>query len=176
MQSVAHFLVGSAVSRYVPAKPVGLGLAFASHFVVDMLPSFNDWSLLPGEMQLFVGPYWYMLLGMEQIGVVVVAALVWKQFYGKTANEPAWVSPAYIVGGGLMGALPDYLGLLSGGSGPLARLNSASHVWVQPYLRFVGAHGDLRPLVAGALIALELIVVLMCGYLVFRERRTTEWR
>jgi hypothetical protein len=163
MQSPAHFLVGAAVCRHTKCKPLGLTLALASHFVLDAIPHFEDPSILPKRIAPVAGHYWHLVLAGAQVVMVCLAIGVWWR-YRRATDAPA----AYLIAGGLLACLPDYLQWIGGIDSLLSSLGRWSHRWwFVPYLRFVLEEPDKRPLVAAWCLALESLVCVAGGLALF---------
>jgi hypothetical protein len=170
MQSPAHFVVGAAICRYTRCKPLGLFAAFLSHFALDALPHFEDPSILPRWLAPLAERHWGLLLDGAQVVVPVLAALVWLSFHGRDRHHP---SVPYLIAGGFLACLPDYLTRVCGPVEPIASLNDWSHrLWTGAYLRALSAHPDWGPPIALACIAVELSVLALGSWLLFRHPGT----
>jgi hypothetical protein len=153
MQSPAHFLIGAGICRHVKCKPLGLGLALVSHFTLDALPHFEDPSILPRGIGRIAGEHWHVLLAGAQVAVACLVLVTWFR-HRRGAGHPL-----YLVVGGLLACLPDYLHWVGGLKGVLNDLNRGSHQWwFVPYLRFVRTYPDARPLVAAWCLTVESLV------------------
>jgi hypothetical protein len=167
MQSPAHFVVGAAICRYTRWRPLGLFAAFLSHFVLDALPHFEDPSILPRWLAPFAGRHWDLFLVGAQAVVLMLAVFVWLSFGGRDRRH---TSVPYLIAGGFLACLPDYLPRLCGPVEPITSLNNWSHwLWTPPYLRALSAHGDWGPPVALACTAVELFVFVLGSWLLFRR-------
>jgi hypothetical protein len=168
MQSPAHFIVGAAICRHTRCKPLGLALAFASHFVLDAMPHFNDPSLLPHRLSHFVGHHWLPILALTQLAVAIPIVLVWRRY--RAPADGGLRLAAYVVGGGLIACSPDLISQLFPASS-IAWLDYQAHmVWMRGYLRFIHQHESLRPLVAAACLLDELVVLSLGLWLTLRRQ------
>jgi len=157
MQSPAHFLVGAGICRHVKCRPLGFLLALASHYALDALPHFEDPSILPRWLARPAGEHWQLVLGAAQLTVVCLALAVWVRH--RRAGRGGGSGVVYLVAGGLLACLPDYLHWVGGLKGVLNDLNRGSHQWwFVPYLRFVRTYPDARPLVAAWCLTIESLV------------------
>jgi hypothetical protein len=172
MQSPAHFVVGAAICRYTRCRPLGLFAAFLSHFVLDAIPHFEDPSILPQWLAPFAGRHWGLLLEGAQAVVLLLAVLVWLSFSGCDRQQ---ASPPYVILGGLLACLPDYIARVCGPVEPIASLNDWSHrLWTGPYVSFLSAHRNWRPPVSVACIAAELLVFAFGSWMLFRRPESRE--
>jgi len=154
MQSPAHFLVGAAICRHVRWKPLGVLLAFASHFALDALPHFEDPSILPKWISRWAGHHWNAVLAAAQVVVVLLAVAAWWRL--RTVERVSIGEALYVVVGGLIACSPDYLYWVAGLSGVLRQLNTWSHHWwFDPYLHYVRTYPENRPWVAAWCLAIE---------------------
>ena len=170
MQPPAHFLVGAATCRYVRWPALGLVLAFASHFLLDAIPHFEDPSILPGWLAPIAGANWGLALWGTHLFTVVLAVIVWLRFRGATRSGRLRV--AYLIGGGLLACTPDWVFRLWDPGGVVGYLNTEAHRWwFMPYIRAVHSHAEWRPTIAFACITAELIVCGMSAWLLFRGTR-----
>ena len=173
MQPPAHFLAGAAVCRHVRWAPLGLALAFTSHFVLDALPHFEDPSILPRRLAATAGENWGLALWGTHIATVVLAALVWMRFATAWRKERRRI--AYLIVGGLLACLPDYLGRIWDPGGVVGYLNTESHRWwFVPYIQAVRGHPEWQPTIAFACIAIELVVCGISGWLLLRGNGSAE--
>jgi hypothetical protein len=165
VQSPAHFLIGAGICRHVRCRPLGLALACASHYALDALPHFEDPSILPPWLAHVAGAHWSFALAGAQVAVGCLAAFVWRRCLQDRGTA------LYLVGGGLLACLPDYLYWVGGLEGVLRELNSWSHQWWNvPYLRLVRSDHGLRPLVAGWCLVIEALVCAAGALALFGSR------
>ena len=170
MQGLAHFAVGAAICRYTRWRPVGLALAFASHFALDALPHFEDPSLLPHLLRCLGGAAWPWTLLALTAAVVPLAVLVWRRFGGGASGSSR---AAYLIAGGLLACLPDASRVLLGGNTLIGHWNDLAHlVWTPPYYRLLAGPHPWRAAIASGCLLSEAGALLSGLWLVLRH----SWR
>ncbi len=168
MQPPAHFLAGAAVCRNTRWRPLGLLLAFASHYALDALPHFEDPSILPAALAPTAGRNWQWLLFGTHAVAALLAVWVWVRF-ARTGPEGRRQA-AYLVLGGLLACAPDYVGLVGDPWGLLGHLNTGAHRWwFIPYIGAVHGHSEWRPAIAFACIGVELLACGVSAWLLLRR-------
>jgi len=85
-----HALTGGLISRYLPA-PIGLPLAFASHFVLDMLPHYGIEQNKRDKSRFW--KTFFIIDSFATLGLAIFA--VWDRHY-------------VMFFGGLLGVMPDF--------------------------------------------------------------------
>jgi hypothetical protein len=166
MQSPTHFVVGAALCRYTKCRPLGLVLAFGSHFVLDALPHFEDPSILPRGMSHLVERVWMWILLMLVAAVLPLGLWAWRRF---RRDSGGIVLPACIVAGGLLACCPDYVTEALGREGLIGYWNSASHqTWCPTYYRLL-LNPTWRRLIAPTCLLSEISVLLTGFWLLFRH-------
>ena len=167
MQSPAHFVVGAAICRYVKKQPLGLLLAFASHFALDALPHFEDPSILPHGISHFAARLWVWVPLVLAVAVVPLALLIWGRF----RNEPhGMVFAAYLIVGGVVACSPDYITETFGRNTLIAHWNSGAHqTWTPLYYRLLVEHRSWRPTIAAVCLLTETAVLTAGLWLLFRR-------
>ena len=166
MQSPAHFVVGVAICRAVPRRPLGLLLAFLSHFVLDAIPHFEDPSILPHPLGRWACDYWTAILASAQVATALLAVVLWLR--GRRAGQAGGVL-AYLIIGGLVACLPDYLYWIGGIEGIISAVNDLSHGWwFRPYIHIVRKHKEWRPLVVAVCLLLESLAFASGAWFAYR--------
>lgn len=122
MIAIPHVLTGMAVARVARRPALGWPLAFASHFVLDLLPHLDHAGLFT---QLGVA-HWQRAAAMTGGVDVLLAALI----VGMVARRQA--DKRLLIGGAILGVLPDAVDLLLG-----AR---RVYQWFPSYFLFHHAH------------------------------------
>ena len=167
MQSPAHFVIGAAICRYTKWRPVGLVLAFASHFALDALPHFEDPSILPGRLAHFVAQLWVWVPPILAVAVVPLALVVWGRF---REDRGGMMLAVHIIVGGLVACLPDYITETLGRNTLIGHWNSVSHqTWFPLYYRLLFTHRPWRPMIALVCLLSETSVLLAGLWLLFRR-------
>lgn len=167
MQSPAHFVVGAAICRYVKWRPGGLLLAFASHFALDALPHFEDPSILPRGLSHLVSQLWVWVPPVLAAALIPLALLVWTRFRGDQQGVWLWL---YLITGGLLACLPDYLTILLGRPSLIGQTNSGSHqTWFPLYYHLLFTHRPWRPMIALVCVLCETLVLGGGLWLLFRR-------
>lgn len=153
MQSPVHFIIGAAICRHTRCKPVGLTLAFASHYILDALPHFEDAGLLCGMPGRAVAAAWPWVLRALIIAVIPLAGAVHALVRRAC---PVQGLAIHVVAGGFIACSPDLMGLIFGGASCFGRANLLAHmVWVPTYRDIAVQYPALRPLVALACLLAE---------------------
>lgn len=162
MTILSHFVAGSAICRYVRWKPAGLTLAFASHLILDALPHFEHYHLLPGAQQ----PWGRGIPVVVSLLTLPLLLLVWRQATTRWSRAVA----IYLIAGGLLGCLLDGLTIVFGHHSLPGRLNNLPHLlWAPAYRHAAGVYGVWSPLAAPLSIAVELAVLALGSWLLFRR-------
>jgi len=161
MTEAAHFVVGAAICRHVRCKPLGLALAFASHFALDAIPHFEH----PRVLGL---ASWTPVVLVSWLATVIVGAALWQGFRGERESDP-WTR-VYLVLGGVLGGLPDQLKWWLGRPSLAWEANKEAHWWGPGYREITHESGVALPLAIG-MAALELAVIALGLWLLFRAPR-----
>ncbi|MBI2482374.1 MAG: hypothetical protein HYV76_02320 [Candidatus Vogelbacteria bacterium] len=155
-----HAAVGAVVAGLVPTNPVlGLGLAFTSHFVLDMIPHW-DYQLASAARDevdalnddIIVGQafiYDLAKIGTDFALGLLGALIILASFYD-------WTVWTWVIMGAIGGALPDALQFVyfKWRREPLVSLQRF-HQWVHTTIRLDG-----RPILGASLQVLLAGVVL----------------
>ncbi len=120
MTSAAHIAVGAAICSRVRQPWLGLPAAFASHFLLDAWPHFEQAGVV-GE-----GIGWpHAGLALRGVNWAATAAIVgllaWRL---RSDSRWRWL---YVVGGGLLAYSPDWLKLIGGPTSWFATFHSGLH-------------------------------------------------
>jgi len=170
VQSSTHFVIGASLCRYTRWRPLGLALALVSHLALDALPHFEDPSILPRWLADRVGPVWGFVLGLDQLLVAGLVLVTWLHFSPPERGNRSFA--AYLIAGGLLACMLDYLSTLMGRGSAAALLNGWPHVWwFVPYLHAVRRQVEWRPAIAAACLLLESSVFITGLWLLFRGAR-----
>jgi hypothetical protein len=163
---LTHFVAGAAICRHVKWRAAGLGLALLSHFALDATPHFEGARLVEPEWQSFAR--W-----VPRVLCLLLAPLMWVLW--RRAGRPA---RGYLILAGWVACLPDLLFTVFGHRSAFGLINDVPHrLWAATYRLMVAEHGLWSPLAAPLAIALELTVLILAGWLLFRNgRNTTEVR
>ncbi len=161
-----HAAVGAVVAGLVPANPVlGFGLAFASHFVLDMIP---HWDYQLGSARrdednalnddLVIGRafvYDLAKIGTDFALGLFGALIILATFYD-------WTVWTWVLAGAVGGALPDALqfAYFKCRREPLVSLQRF-HQWVHTKVRLDGRPllgASLQVLLAGVVIGVYILL------------------
>lgn len=103
MLTTPHAIVGAAIATQIPSPLVSLPLAFASHFILDMLPHWNPH--LNTEIKKYGRVTTISKLTIyADTAIALASAILIARTFGETQT-----SQMIIMAGSLMGILPDVL-------------------------------------------------------------------
>jgi hypothetical protein len=160
----AHFIVGAAICRHVRCKPLGLLLAFASHFALDAIPHFEHARVLGWAS-------WTPVVAASWLATMAAAVAVWLRFRPGGAAD-RWTR-LYLIAGGLLGGLLDQLKQWMGPSSLAWSANGAAHWW-GPWYRALPSHAGVTIALAVAMAVVELAVIALAAWLLFRHAPSGE--
>jgi hypothetical protein len=161
MTETAHFVVGAAICRRVRCKPLGLALAFASHFVLDAIPHFEHPRVLGWAS-------WTPVVLATWSATLAVGIMLWAHFRpGDTYHR--WTR-LYLIGGGLLGGLLDQLKEWMGPHSLAWSANKVSHWWM-PRFMALPSHAGMTIALALVMTVVELAVIALGLWFLFRARR-----
>lgn len=100
-----HFLFGAAILKLVPNPYIGIPLALASHFFLDVTPH-NDFDIKPGATMKWILSKENKRRNFMLSFMTIDALLMIFSAYWIFTTIP---SPILLLSGGVVGTLPDLL-------------------------------------------------------------------
>lgn len=160
MTILTHFVAGAAIGRTVKWRSVGLGLALVSHFALDAIPHFEHAGMV-------AAPWRPVARWIPRVMCLLVVPLVWLIW---RRVRPPTGAAAYAVLGGGVACLPDLLYATFGSASVLGWPNVQPHrLWEEWLGVQISLHGLWWPFAAPLAITLELLVLALSGWLLFRR-------
>ncbi|MFQ6133745.1 MAG: hypothetical protein ACE5R4_17015 [Armatimonadota bacterium] len=123
MTAAAHIAVGAAICSRSRYPWLGLPAAFASHFLMDAWPHFEQTAVVSeavGLSQRLVTNAYY---AVDWAALILVIILLLRRLRPRLDRRRL----AYIVGGGLLADLPDWLKGIGGHDAWFATFHGALH-------------------------------------------------